>query len=186
MRGRGRLRRVRLMTNFPHLGVGLSFRSSICGDLFANRDRVDFVEIVADHYFGTPREKLDELDLRAAIPRWIGDLAAYEGEFLRAWGPRALFRDPRLPLASPAHRGENIGARAGRRRQTRANPRSVGTRSRRPIAALAADVAVNAPPDCRGATQICPSRCCAPERSALPGDSSTFSAFTTPSSTSME
>lgn len=30
--------------------------------------------------------------LRGAVaPGWIGDLAAYEGEFLRAWGPRAFF-----------------------------------------------------------------------------------------------
>ena len=66
LRGRGRLRRLRqLMTVLPNLGVGLSFRSVFRGDLFANRDRVDFLEIIADHYFDAPREKLDELDLLA-------------------------------------------------------------------------------------------------------------------------
>jgi hypothetical protein len=31
-------------------------------------------------------------NLRGALaPCWIGDLAAYEGEFVRAWGPRAFF-----------------------------------------------------------------------------------------------
>jgi uncharacterized protein (UPF0276 family) len=53
------------MTDFPNLGVGLSFRSTFRADLFAHRDGVDFLEIIADHYFDAPREKLDELDLLA-------------------------------------------------------------------------------------------------------------------------
>jgi len=66
LRGRRRLRRLQqLVTDLPNLGVGLSFRSTFRADLFAHRDRVDFLEIVADHYFDAPREKLDELDLLA-------------------------------------------------------------------------------------------------------------------------
>jgi uncharacterized protein len=66
LRGRRRLRRLRrFVSALPQLGVGLSFRSAFRADLFANRDRVDFLEIVADHYFDAPREKLDELDLLA-------------------------------------------------------------------------------------------------------------------------
>jgi uncharacterized protein (UPF0276 family) len=53
------------LSPLPHLGVGLSFRSSFRAELFAARERVDFLEIVADHYFDAPREKLDELDLLA-------------------------------------------------------------------------------------------------------------------------
>ena len=48
------------------LGVGLSYRPEFRAPLFAARHRVDFLEIVADHYFDAPREKLDELDLLAA------------------------------------------------------------------------------------------------------------------------
>jgi uncharacterized protein (UPF0276 family) len=48
------------------LGVGLGYRSSFRADLFANRARVDFLEITADHFFDARREKLDELDLLAA------------------------------------------------------------------------------------------------------------------------
>ena len=59
-----RLRRRRL-SPLPRLGVGLSFRSAFRADLFAARERVDFLEIIADHYFDAPREKLDELDLLA-------------------------------------------------------------------------------------------------------------------------
>ncbi len=47
------------------LGVGLGYRAPFRADLFANRDKVDFLEIVADHYFDAPREKQDELDLLA-------------------------------------------------------------------------------------------------------------------------
>jgi uncharacterized protein (UPF0276 family) len=45
------------------LGVGLGYRPAFRGDLFANRESVDFLEIVADHYFDAPREKREELDL---------------------------------------------------------------------------------------------------------------------------
>ncbi len=67
LRGRRRLRRLRRIVNeAPRLGVGLSYRPSFRAELFAARARVDFLEIIADHYFDAPREKLDELDLLAA------------------------------------------------------------------------------------------------------------------------
>jgi hypothetical protein len=46
----------------------------------------------------------------AQAPRWIGDLAAYEGEFVRAWGPRAFFaiRVYRWPIPRIT---ENLSAR---------------------------------------------------------------------------
>ncbi len=50
----------------PALGSGLGYRPSFRADLFANRARVDFLEIIADHYFGASREKLRELDLLCA------------------------------------------------------------------------------------------------------------------------
>lgn len=53
----------------PALGSGLGYRPPFRADLFANRARVDFLEIVADHYFDAPPERLKELDLlRAHFP----------------------------------------------------------------------------------------------------------------------
>ncbi|WP_442753482.1 DUF692 domain-containing protein [Methylocystis sp. JAN1] len=55
--------------NAPPLGSGLGYRPRLRADLFANRERVDFLEIIADHYFDASREKLRELDLlRAHFP----------------------------------------------------------------------------------------------------------------------
>jgi uncharacterized protein (UPF0276 family) len=47
------------------LGSGLGYRPQFRADLFANRSKVDFLEIIADHYFDAPPEKLAELDLLA-------------------------------------------------------------------------------------------------------------------------
>ncbi|BDV34212.1 DUF692 domain-containing protein [Methylocystis iwaonis] len=56
-------------TEAPALGSGLGYRPPFRADLFANRSRVDFLEIIADHYFDAPKEKLAELDLlRAHFP----------------------------------------------------------------------------------------------------------------------
>lgn len=53
----------------PALGSGLGYRAPFRADLFANRARVDFLEIIADHYFDAAPEKLKELDLlRAHFP----------------------------------------------------------------------------------------------------------------------
>jgi uncharacterized protein (UPF0276 family) len=50
----------------PRLGVGLGYRPAFRAELFHDRERVDFLEITADHYFDATRERLDELDLLAA------------------------------------------------------------------------------------------------------------------------
>lgn len=56
-------------TEAPALGSGLGYRPPFRADLFANRSRVDFLEIIADHYFDASTEKLAELDLlRAHFP----------------------------------------------------------------------------------------------------------------------
>lgn len=51
------------MKNLPNLGVGIGFREPFRADLFLHQDKIDFLEITADHYFGATRKKLDELDL---------------------------------------------------------------------------------------------------------------------------
>lgn len=50
----------------PSLGVGLGFRAPMLADLFHRRDRVDFLEVTADHFFDASRETLGTLDLLAA------------------------------------------------------------------------------------------------------------------------
>lgn len=53
-------------TSLPTLGVGLGFREPFLSDLFLNRESVDFLEIVADHYLTLSHEKTQELALLAA------------------------------------------------------------------------------------------------------------------------
>jgi len=49
----------------PRLGVGFGFREPFRAELFLNRDRVDFLEITADHYLDASPEKERELALLA-------------------------------------------------------------------------------------------------------------------------
>ena len=45
------------------LGVGLGFRPNFRGELFLNQDKVDFLEITADHYIESNPQKMEELML---------------------------------------------------------------------------------------------------------------------------
>ncbi|MCY7377563.1 MAG: DUF692 domain-containing protein [Pyrinomonadaceae bacterium] len=49
--------------HLPHLGVGIGFREPFRADLFLHQDKIDFLEITADHYFDAHSKKLEELDL---------------------------------------------------------------------------------------------------------------------------
>ena len=49
--------------DIPKLGVGLGFREPFRAELFLNQDKVDFLEITADHYLDATPEKMRELDL---------------------------------------------------------------------------------------------------------------------------
>lgn len=51
------------MRNLKSLGVGLGYRERFRADVFINREKIDFLEITADHYFDAKPEKLDELKL---------------------------------------------------------------------------------------------------------------------------
>jgi len=53
------------MAHAAELRAGLGYRPQFCADLFANREEVDIIEIIADHYLDASREKLAELDLLA-------------------------------------------------------------------------------------------------------------------------
>ena len=52
-----------MASSLQTLGVGLGFREPFRAEIFLNRDRVDFVEITADHYLGASSEKSAELAL---------------------------------------------------------------------------------------------------------------------------
>jgi hypothetical protein len=66
-----------------------------------------------------PGARADALALVARLrserePPWIGDLAAYEGEFLRAWGPKThfairLYRWPAPRIAERLAAGDAVG-----------------------------------------------------------------------------
>lgn len=51
------------ISNLPKLGVGLGFREPFRAKLFLYKEKVDFLEITADHYLDAAPEKLRELDL---------------------------------------------------------------------------------------------------------------------------
>ncbi len=45
------------------LGIGIGFRERFRADVFLNRDKIDFLEITADHYLDAKPQKKDELKL---------------------------------------------------------------------------------------------------------------------------
>lgn len=73
-----------MLSHLPNLGVGLGFRELFKSELFLNRQPVDFLEIVAEHYLDAPAAKQQELELLAAhfpiIPHAINlSLGSAEG-----------------------------------------------------------------------------------------------------------
>ncbi|AFZ59545.1 DUF692 domain-containing protein [Anabaena cylindrica FACHB-243] len=73
-----------MLSHLPNLGVGLGFRQPFKSDLFLNRQQVDFLEIVAEHYLDAAPEKQQELEILAAhfpiIPHAINlSLGSAEG-----------------------------------------------------------------------------------------------------------
>lgn len=51
------------LTNLPKLGVGIGFRDEFTAELFLNRDKIDFLEIISDHYIDPHPTKVEELAL---------------------------------------------------------------------------------------------------------------------------
>jgi uncharacterized protein (UPF0276 family) len=54
------------MNNEHSLGVGIGFREPFLGELFLNQDRVDFLEVIAEHYLDATWQKKEELELLQA------------------------------------------------------------------------------------------------------------------------
>lgn len=48
---------------FKHIGSGIGFRPELKSYIFMNRDKIDFLEIIADHYIDVPEWKMQELEL---------------------------------------------------------------------------------------------------------------------------
>jgi uncharacterized protein len=53
------------LAQITNLGVGIGYRRQLRGELFLNRDRVDFLEIIADHFFELSREQDRQLSILA-------------------------------------------------------------------------------------------------------------------------
>ena len=73
-----------MFSHLPTLGVGLGFREPFNSDLFLNRQQVDFLEIVVEHYLDIPLRKQQQLEILAAhfpiIPHAINlSLGSAEG-----------------------------------------------------------------------------------------------------------
>lgn len=49
--------------SLPYLGVGVGFRDEYRSDVFAHSPSIDFLEIIADHFFNPTPAKLNQLDL---------------------------------------------------------------------------------------------------------------------------
>jgi uncharacterized protein len=75
---------TKTMNNQPILGVGIGYREEFKGELFLNRDTVDFLEIIGDRYLDSNQYLKAELELLAAnfplIPHFINlSLGSAEG-----------------------------------------------------------------------------------------------------------
>ena len=86
------------INTLPALGVGLGFREPFRSEVFFHRDRIDFLEIIADHYLDVSAGKLQELEMLAdhftLIPHGLslslGSATVYtrpDGELVRRIDP---------------------------------------------------------------------------------------------------
>jgi len=53
-------------SGIPALGVGIGWRNEIAGEILANREHIDFVEIISEHYLNVAPEKLASVSTLAA------------------------------------------------------------------------------------------------------------------------
>lgn len=51
------------MKNIANLGVGIGFREQFRADLFLHQNKIEFLEITADHYLDAKEQKIEELKL---------------------------------------------------------------------------------------------------------------------------
>jgi uncharacterized protein (UPF0276 family) len=90
------------MKEISFLGVGIGFRSELKPLIFLNRDKIHFLEIIADHYIDVPEEKLQELVLLKkyftliphAINLSIGSAEGIDKDYLHKLKKLIDFIDP--------------------------------------------------------------------------------------------
>jgi uncharacterized protein len=91
-----------VMKNIPFLGIGIGFRQELKSFIFLNRDKIDFVEIIAEHYMDVPKEKLEELVLLKkhftviphAIHLSLGSEEGIDAEYLKKLKKIIEYIDP--------------------------------------------------------------------------------------------
>ena len=78
-----------MINRLPDLGVGLGFRPMLRKGIDNNTDQIDFLEIIADHYFNPPPKKLRELNQISqrfpVIPHAIGLSLGTDSQFNRSY-----------------------------------------------------------------------------------------------------
>ena len=82
--------------------VGIGFREPFRSDIFLHRDKIDFLEITADHYLDAKPQKLDELKLLKdhfpliphSLELSLGSAEGIDGEYLEKLAELVEFVDP--------------------------------------------------------------------------------------------
>lgn len=108
------------LEQIPYLGNGLGFRSELKSFTFLNRDKISFVEIIADHYIDAPGSKMKELERLMAnftvIPHGIGlslgTVSGLDESYLKKLGELIRCIDPPYWSEHIAHtraHGSDIG-----------------------------------------------------------------------------
>ncbi len=68
------------MKHIRNLGVGIGFREHFRADLFLHQDKIEFLEITADHYLNAKPQKIEELKL---LKEHFSARSAFAGAFAR-------------------------------------------------------------------------------------------------------
>ncbi len=88
--------------NIPFLGSGLGFRSEMAAEIHFHKDKIDFLEIIADHYMSAKDRKLKELELLKSdftcIPHSLdlslGSAEGLDEDYLKQLAEVINFLDP--------------------------------------------------------------------------------------------
>ena len=93
---------MKTMKQLPPLGTGIGFRPELKAFIFLNRDKIDFIEVIADHYIDVPEAKWRELELLKehftviphAINLSLGSAQGVDTHYVKKLGNLVRFLDP--------------------------------------------------------------------------------------------